>query len=200
MKKLCLIMILLITACGGSEQTADQPQAGNTCLQLEVAVGEGFKVDGEATELDQIGDALSRALEAGNRTAVVDVTCGEGVTIVSLRQLHEALTAQELYRVQYLRAPDPPIPFMLPNPDMAAQLADLPAESRCVVALGVNGAAMIEGDTFSSAAVVETLARNPEVVFVLAATDDVAYSDFVRILGELTGAGAQRISIQIVAS
>jgi len=57
----------------------------------------------------------------------------EGVTMESIRQLHDVMTAQELYRIQ------------------------------------------------------------------IAATDEVRYADFARVLGEVTGAGAQRVSVQLVA-
>jgi biopolymer transport protein ExbD len=203
MKKLYPALVLLVAACGGGGEPAEErtmaaaPPDGR-CLQLEVVVGEGFRVEGETTPLEQVGPALARALETGNRTAIVDVRCSGGVKMRSIRELHDAMAAGELYRIQYFRDPEPPVPFVLPNDDMAARLAELPQDSRCAVAIGSDGTVLLEGREFSRAAVTETLAARPGVIFVIGATDEVRYDDFVHVLGEVTAAGAQRVSIELV--
>lgn len=205
MKKLCLALALFVAACGGGER-ADQPHEDTTaseipegsCLQLEVVLGEGFRVEGEFRKPEEVGPALKQALAAGNRSAIVDVTCAGDVKMAAIRELHDVMAAHELYRIQYFRDPEPPVPFVLPNAEMATRLAGLPEDARCAVAIDADGEVKIEGREFSREAVTEMLAARPGVIFVIAADDEVKYDDFVHVLGEVTDAGAQRVSIQLV--
>lgn len=198
-----ILTVVLVGACGGtSEETGEQAETSipeGTCLQLEVAVGAGFSVDGRPTSNEAVGPALTAALESDDRTAIVDVRCRKGVTMGSIRELHDIMLEQGLHRVQYFREPDPPIPYALPTAEMDAHLAELPAEDRCVVAIAADGTAVVEGTPFSVKLVAERLESNPGMIFVIAATDDVKYSDFARVLGEVTGAGAQRVAVKLAA-
>jgi biopolymer transport protein ExbD len=198
-----ILTVVLVGACGGtSEETGGQAETSipeGSCLQLEVAVGAGFSVDGRPTSKEDVGPALSAALDSGDRTAIVDVSCREGVTMESIRELHDIMLEQGLHRIQYFREPDPPIPYALPTSEMDAHLAELPAEERCVVAIATSGTAVIDGVEFSGDLVASRLESNPGVVFVIAATDDVKYVDFARVLGEVTGAGARRVAIKLAS-
>ena len=80
MKPVLLVLILFAAACSGGDEPSEQAAATipeGTCLQLQVVVGEGFRVDGELTPQDQLGATLTKTLEAGGRSAIVDVTCAD---------------------------------------------------------------------------------------------------------------------------
>jgi biopolymer transport protein ExbD len=187
----------------GGEQTQDPVADAGACLQLSITLEAGLELDGESIPSGQLGSSLHAALEDGSRTPIVDVKCAEGVTMASIRSLHDAMIEREIYRIQYLRDPEAPIPHLLPSPEMAAHLEDMAADHLCSVAIDARGGVLLAGKTIDRQAlradVGELLKSSPEIVIVVEAVDAVRYDDFVGILGELTEAGAQRIAIKLAA-
>ena len=192
-----VLALLLLAGCAGEPDPPALPEG--SCLQLEVSVDDGFRVDGRPLPIAEVGPALTHALEDSTRTAIVDVRCGNGVTMASVRQLHETMLERGLHRIQYFRPPDPPIPYTLPPAEMQGRLANLPEEQLCVIMVETSGEASISGSDLSTALVEERLAANPGIVFVIHVPDDTRYVDFARALGTVTGAGAERVALRLGA-
>jgi biopolymer transport protein ExbD len=197
------LLVLLVPAIAWSyanENTTPDSLAGR-CLQLQVAVEDGFRVDGEPTPDSEVGNVLAQKLKTQDRTAIVDVRCEQGVTVAALVRLHAAMREQGLYRIQYLRNSGAAVPYMLPSPEIEERLAGLTPEQQCLIALDaggqmeVDGAPIVRPDLRGD--VRRILADHPDIVMILQMAPGAAYADFVDALGDLTAGGAQRIAIRI---
>jgi biopolymer transport protein ExbD len=170
------------------------------CVQLEVTIGDGFEIDGQPVSRGELAEKLLGAYEARNREVAVDVRCEEGVKVAALRELHDAMLAHGLHRIQYFGHSGEPVPYVLPAPQMTDRLADLPAEAISRLRVGPDGLNLDGRDVTREAlgpAVHARLAENPSVVVIVESEADVAYADFVAVLGEVTAAGAERLAIEI---
>jgi len=205
-----ILVLGSLSSCGEKSRTSEDGRTGAVpdslsagCVQLEVAIGGGFEVDGRSVSDHDLRVALRRAYEARERNVPVDVRCSEGVTMAAVAELHDAMLALGMHSIQYENAAGELLPYMLPPSEMTARLSNLPPEALAHVGISTNGVRLNGrgvGDGTLEQGIRVLLEDTPSLVVAVEADAEVPYVEFVAILGEVLAAGATRVAIEISPS
>lgn len=184
----------------GSTRAHARGETGEKFIEIRVAGDGGVKVNGEATDLDDMENVLERVAGGSGDAPVIKLVCDPDVTMGTIYRLQDVLRGLDLMKMFYLTAEGEGLPLMLPPFGIEKKMEDIPPENIAVIVIGAGDVVlMLDEEEMKlpgiEKAIRRRLAGNPALIVWIRTTDEARYIDFVRVLEEVKKAGAMRILI-----
>jgi beta-lactamase regulating signal transducer with metallopeptidase domain/biopolymer transport protein ExbD len=161
---------------------------------------DGTEVDGKSVGMQALGEVLAGIAGDDPGGVMISLVCDSDVPMGQVRIFHEILTEGGIDKIRYLNDGGEGHPIQLPPKKALERLEELPVDLIVDVSVTAGGGLVVGTRKIEpeklTAEIKGRLEQKPFAVVVIHNMQDTTYGDFVRALGLVREAGAERIAIR----